>query len=147
MRASRLCIALIVLLAIAHPPAVTRALADDADTCSRASAPVADRLAACTHEIESGLRQGADLANAYLGRGISHRAMGENDDALADYGEAIRLDPTQLGAYRAKAGDFDAAVKWQSRAIELLRDEKPKADYRTRLELYRAKKPYREASP
>jgi tetratricopeptide (TPR) repeat protein len=52
-----------------------------------------------------------------------------------------------LAAACAEAGDFDAAVKWQSTGIELLSDQESKDDYRTRLELYRAKKPFREASP
>ena len=50
-----------------------------------------------------------------------------------------------LAAACAEAGDFDAAVQWQSKAIELLSDEKRKADYRTRLTLYREKKPYRDS--
>ena len=52
-----------------------------------------------------------------------------------------------LAAAHAEAGDFDAAVTWQTRAIELLTDERQKDDYRSRLVLYQAKKPYREASP
>jgi hypothetical protein len=51
MLASRLCIAIIGLLAVAHPILVAPAFADDADTCTRASAPVAERLAACTRDI------------------------------------------------------------------------------------------------
>jgi tetratricopeptide (TPR) repeat protein len=54
-----------------------------------------------------------------------------------------------LAAAYAEAGDFDAAVRWQTRAIALPRDERENAngDSRSRLVLYRAKTPYREASP
>ncbi len=45
-----------------------------------------------------------------------------------------------LAAAHAEAGDFDAAVIWQERAIDLLTDERQRADYRSRLELYKAKK-------
>jgi len=54
-------------------------------------------------------------------------------------------DMNTLAAACAEAGDFAAAVQWQSKAIELWSDEKRKADYRTRLTLYREKKPYRES--
>jgi tetratricopeptide (TPR) repeat protein len=52
-----------------------------------------------------------------------------------------------LAAAYAEAGDFDAAVAWQMRAIGALKDERAKDDYRSRLATYRAKRPYREASP
>jgi tetratricopeptide (TPR) repeat protein len=53
-------------------------------------------------------------------------------------------DMNTLAAACAEAGDWGAAVKWQSKAIEQSSDEKQKADYRTRLSLYRDKRPYRE---
>ncbi len=114
----------------------------------------------------------------------------EYEKAIADYSEAIRLDPKHAGAHNglawilatctdaryrdggravelakkacelsewsdanvidtlaaayAEVGDFDAAVKWESKAIELLGDRKMKEDLRSRLELYRERKPYRE---
>jgi len=52
-----------------------------------------------------------------------------------------------LAAAYAEAGDFDSAVTWQTRAIGLLMDETRQDDYRSRLVLYQAKKPYREGSP
>ncbi len=52
-----------------------------------------------------------------------------------------------LAAAYAEARDFDAAVKWQMRAIGLLGDQRQKKSYRSRLELYQARKPYREAPP
>jgi Tfp pilus assembly protein PilF len=52
-----------------------------------------------------------------------------------------------LAASYAEAGDFDSAVKWQSKAIELLSDEKTKEDYPSQLKLHQEKKPYRETNP
>ncbi len=49
-----------------------------------------------------------------------------------------------LAAAEAEAGDFDAAVASQKRAIELLTGERQKANYRSRLVLYQGKKTYRE---
>jgi tetratricopeptide (TPR) repeat protein len=51
-----------------------------------------------------------------------------------------------LAAAYAEVGDFDAAVKAQTKAIELLTDEKTKADFRTRLAVYQQKQPYRQAT-
>jgi hypothetical protein len=39
------------------------------------------------------------------------------------------------------------AVKKQTVAIGLLTDDQKKADFRTRLELYQQKKPYRQSTP
>ena len=50
-----------------------------------------------------------------------------------------------LAAAYAEAGDFGAAVYWQSKAIALLDDKTAKDKLRTRLELYVANKPYHQA--
>ncbi len=52
-----------------------------------------------------------------------------------------------LAAADAEAGDFDSAVKWQTKANALYSGVKDKADGEARLELYREKKPYRETTP
>jgi len=50
-----------------------------------------------------------------------------------------------LAAAYAEAGEFEHAVKWQSKAIELATPDYDKAAMQTRLKLYKAGKPYREA--
>jgi tetratricopeptide (TPR) repeat protein len=52
-------------------------------------------------------------------------------------------DLDTLGAAYAEAGDFPNAVKWQEKAVELAPAAK-RSDYQARLELYRARQPYRE---
>jgi tetratricopeptide (TPR) repeat protein len=50
-----------------------------------------------------------------------------------------------LAAACADTGDYPSAVKWQSRAVELLpRDEKTRAVFRRRMFIYEAKHPYRD---
>jgi hypothetical protein len=56
-------------------------------------------------------------------------------------------DVDTLSAAQAEAGDFDAAVKSQSKAISLLTDPAKKQDYRSRLMLYEQHKPYRTPLP
>ena len=60
---------------------------------------------------------------------------------LTGWGYSIYLD-TLATAYAA-VGDFDAAVKWQLKAIEFLENPSELEDYRSRLKLYEEKKPYR----
>ena len=52
-----------------------------------------------------------------------------------------------LAAAEAESGDFDAAVKWQARALELVKDDEVKPRFRERLELFGKKQPYRDTPP
>ena len=61
---------------------------------------------------------------------------------LADWKSPDWLDT--LAAAYAASGDFESAIKRQTQAIELA-PEPQRADMQSRLELYRAGKPYREA--
>jgi tetratricopeptide (TPR) repeat protein len=82
-------------------------------------------IAGCTRAIQSGQYQGADLAWAYNNRGLAWRAKGDTDRAIADYNEAIRLDPkvappfNNCGlAWRAK-GDLERAMADYNEAIRI----------------------------
>jgi tetratricopeptide (TPR) repeat protein len=61
---------------------------------------------------------------------------------LTDWKDAMIVDT--LAAACAETGDFDSAVKWQTKAIEALTDDKERDDFRARLVLYQQKKPYRQ---
>jgi tetratricopeptide (TPR) repeat protein len=52
-----------------------------------------------------------------------------------------------LAAAYAEIGDFPSAVKWQAKAVALSDDDAATEDYRSRLKLYRQKKPYRLTLP
>ena len=52
-----------------------------------------------------------------------------------------------LAAAYAECGDFDSALKWEVKAIELETDAKEKTEYGARLKLYKVRKPYRDAKP
>ena len=123
-------------------------------------------------------------------RGDARRDKGDYKKAIADFDEAIRLDQKcsfpynnrawlwatcpedkyrngkkavesatracELGFWKdsgdldtlaasyAEDGQFDKAVEWQEKAIKLLPNGPP-ADWQKRLDLYRDKKPYRDA--
>src|SRR5262249_42070343 len=63
--------------------------ADDRDTCAKESGETA--IAACTRAIQSKKFKGRDLAAVYNSRGSAYGS--DLDRAIADYTEAIRLDP------------------------------------------------------
>ena len=52
-----------------------------------------------------------------------------------------------LAAAHAESGEFDAAVKWETRAFGLEIDPKTKDAYLKRLEQFQEKKPLREPKP
>ncbi len=64
---------------------------------------------------------------------------------ITGWDEAEIIDT--LAASYAEAGDFEAAVKWQTMAAELETSAKEKAEFADRLKLFQEKKPYRESKP
>jgi serine/threonine-protein kinase len=52
-----------------------------------------------------------------------------------------------LAAAYAESGDFKQAVAWETKAIDLAKDEASKKQCRARLERYQARKPYRDEPP
>ena len=83
----------LALLVVAGP-----ATADDAMLCSTETGDAA--VAACTRAINSGA--GRPSIN-YNSRGEAYRSKGDMDRAIADYTEALRLDPKNAIAYVNRA--------------------------------------------
>ena len=63
---------------------------------------------------------------------------------LTKWEDAGYLDT--LGAAYAEAGDFDAAVKWQTKAVELAPNKASKEECQQHLDLYKKKMPLREGN-
>ena len=113
MHRSRLAFAsaLFAFFSVLIPPAS----ADDMATCKTSAGD--DAIAACTRLISSKKLGGGVLAQAYVWRGVNYiRFKGEWDRAIADYNEALRLDPKTVGAYAGRAaanlrkGNIDRAL-------------------------------------
>jgi hypothetical protein len=73
-------------------------------------------------------------------------AMARQACDLAGWKDPYLMDT--LAAAYAEAGDFDEAVRWQTKAAAMLSaDREPGKAVRDRLDLYRQKRPYREGEP
>ncbi len=98
--------------------------ADDRD-CTRASDPQVV-IPACTRMIEESQADTPhDRAVLYYDRGIAYKNEKHFDRAIADYSEAIKLDPRYSHAYPNRAlvyastGDFAGSIADSSEAIKL----------------------------
>jgi lipoprotein NlpI len=94
--------------------------------CTNSSVSMDVAIAACTSVIKSGELHGADYAKAFRGRGNAYMRKGNHDHAIADYTEAMRLNPSLAHvylnrrgyAYHAK-GEYDRAIADYDEAIRM----------------------------
>ncbi len=61
------------------------------------------RIGGCTAVIRSDQRQGKGFAWAYHNRGVTYADFGEHRRAIADYDQALRLNPGLAQAYNGRA--------------------------------------------
>ena len=99
--------------------------ADDAERCASIAGNPDLAIQHCTRAIESGRYSGEDLSKLHYNRGIEWAAKGNHDRAIADYDDAIRLNPRNSDAYynRGSAwgnkGDHDRAIADYDATIKL----------------------------
>jgi lipoprotein NlpI len=106
---------------VAAPGFVSRA--DAADACGKASGDTA--IAACSRVIDNHKASAKTRALAYKNRGNAYSNKSDLDRAIADYGEAIKLDPKLAAAYADRCGTYttkgndDLAMTDCNQAIQL----------------------------
>jgi tetratricopeptide (TPR) repeat protein len=90
-------------------------------------------VVSCARVLQSSNETAKNRAVAYFNRAIACKADGDFDRAIADYTEAIRLDPKLAIAYYERGvayhalGDFDRAIADYTEAIRLDPKLGPKA--------------------
>jgi tetratricopeptide (TPR) repeat protein len=120
----------------------------DRKDCQGNSAPD-QKIAACTRVIDDSSESASSRANAYSGRGVAYFNKKDQERAMADHGEAIKLDPKNARPYHnrglvyAARRDYDAAIAEYEEAIKL--DSKYVSAYNNRGLAYASKKDYDRA--
>lgn len=137
-------LALILLAGDAMPPAApwVKPVAPPAPTpnpefqlCTSESADIRQRGEACDRLIASGRLSGIQLGNAYFGRGRMRATAQDIDAAIADYSEAVRLNPAgAAGSYHNRGllllnakNDLASAERDFSKVIEIEASRNPRA--------------------
>ena len=109
--------ALPALLLLAAP-AAARGADPEAEHCMNLEEKFSseEAIVGCTAMIDSGRYSGANLSGVYNNRGIAYRNQRDNPRALADFSEAIRINPQSSIAYRNR-GDIYLRMNDPRRAI------------------------------
>jgi lipoprotein NlpI/predicted aspartyl protease len=97
----------------------------DVEQCAKGGEPTDARTAACTRAIASGKLSSKNLGFTYNNRGNAWGIKGQYDKAIADFDEAIRLNPQDAPTYGnrghawSRKGDYDRAIADYGEAIRL----------------------------
>ncbi len=104
----------------------------DVAQCAKGGEPADARIAACTRAIASGKLSSKNLGFTYNNRGNAWGTKGQYDKAIADFDEAIRLNPQDAPTYGNRGhawyrkNDYDRAIADYGEAI---RHNPLRADY------------------
>ena len=114
-------LAVIGLLLFGTAPAA----AQSTDPCYADSATAQQTIVSCTALISAGTLRGRELAIVYYNRGIGYEQSDQYDLAIADYNQALRLDPNYAKAYNNRGrsyrykGLYDLAVADATHALQI----------------------------
>jgi tetratricopeptide (TPR) repeat protein len=115
-------------LAFAALTTLTRTAAqpfEDWERCANRGVSADERISGCGALIQLGKQTQSNLAKAFNNRGLAYQAKGDNEQAIVDFTEAIRLEPKFAHAFYNRStvyqaeDDFDRAIAGYTEAIQL----------------------------
>ena len=113
----------LLTIALLAPPAAAQSIDQQQRICYKESGDTA--IAACTAAIVSGQLTSANLAIVYYNRGFEFANRKDDVLAIADYSEAIRLNPQDPDFYDnrglayARKGNYARAIVEYDQALRL----------------------------
>jgi lipoprotein NlpI len=116
------------------------------DLCYADSATADQTITSCTTLIQSRTLSGRNLAIVYYNRGIGYEQAKQYDNALADYSQALSLDPNYRDAYNNRGNVYqdkdqhDSAIADYNQALRI--DPNFSKAYNNRGRSYRFKGQY-----
>jgi tetratricopeptide (TPR) repeat protein len=108
---------------LAFTSAVVPAHAQQWNDCESSQKSPDVRIAACTRLLDTGRLSNAHRAMVYNNRAIALQDKGELDRAIADYSEAIKIDP--LGKNKNKDDGYDFRVTYKSKDVRRQAESHP----------------------
>ena len=113
----RALLAVVLAIALSGAPAPAQPVSPGSTCTGQAGVDWDQQIESCTAIIESPQESPRNRAVAYKNRGNAWNAKGDDDRAIADYSEAIGLDPKYAIAYNnrgrswlCKKRDYDRAI-------------------------------------
>ena len=132
----RLLLAFLIL--VAGSSAGVAAYEDDDKACFSKTSTPDEGIGACTRVLQSGRLKGNNIATAHVWRGSFHTRKREWDQAIADFSEAIRRNPTDASPYNQRGSahlekfafdkaiaDFDQAIRLRPKSRGELQQSRP----------------------
>jgi len=135
---------IVAVCAWSAPPARAQASIDQIQCANQDRIVAIDRMIeSCTALIKGGGQSSRILSITHYNRGLAYRSKGDNDRAIADFGEAVKADPANTFAFmsrgtaRYEQGDNDGAIADYDEAVRV--DPNNALAFTNRCNVYRTK--------